>query len=109
MNRFIVLTKPILMNSYLLAGVEVIAFTSSEAMEHQISIWMKENLSVLLAIDEDLFSGLNDFFRKKLNETSSIFYVVVPNAVYRESREKWQQRIVEMIHQAIGVHISFRG
>ena len=109
MNRFIVLTRPILVNSYLLAGVEVLSFTSSEAMEHQISIWMKENLQVLLAIDEDLYTGLNDRFKQKLNGSGNIFYVVIPNAVFQVSVEKWQQQIVEMIHQAIGVHISFKG
>lgn len=109
MNRFIVLTRPLLVNSYLLAGVEVFAFTSSEAVEYQVSIWMRENLQALLAIDEDLFTGLNDSFKKKINDSGNIFYVVIPNVVFQVSKEKWQQQIVEMIHQAIGVHISFKG
>ena len=109
MNRFMVLTRPILVNSYLLAGVDVYGFTSSEALEYQISIWMKEKIQVLLAIDEELFTVLNEFFKQKLNDSGSIFYVVIPNAVFQFSTDKWHQQIVEMIHQAIGVHISFKG
>lgn len=108
MSQFLVLTSPPMVNGYLLAGADVVAAADAAAAEIILQKWLKEELEAVVAIDDSLFHGFSTDFVSRLNQANSILYVIIPRTSFSHSQIHWQQRIREMIRQAIGIHITFK-
>ncbi len=107
MSRLLVLTEPALLNGYLLAGAESFAVRNAAEAEVRLESWIQRDLQALAAIDQKIFDQISPLIKKKLNQ-SLLLVVVIPQVSFELSTQQWQQRIQEMIRQAIGIHITFQ-
>lgn len=107
MSQLLVLTEPALQNAFLLAGAEVHVAEDSSQAEAKLLRWVAQDLRALIAMDQKLYNGLSASVLRRV-ESSQLLLVTIPGAQIFDRPEYWQQRIQEMVREAIGVHITFR-
>lgn len=108
MSRLLVLTEPTLKNGYQLAGAETFSVHNPNEAEKLLLHWIRDETQALLAIDQLIFDELPTELVARLKRAQGLYYVVIPRANFEYSPRLWQQRISEMVRQAIGVHITFK-
>jgi vacuolar-type H+-ATPase subunit F/Vma7 len=109
MSHLLIVTRPTLVAGFQLAGVNAFAAEDVETAQELITGWLEAGEIGLLAIDEGLFSHMDPLFIKLLEGSTKLPFLTIPGgeAIGPEVSRKY--RIAEMIRQAIGVHITFKG
>ena len=109
MSRLLILVHPSLVTGYHLAGVDAFGAEDVESAQELISGWLEDEEGGLLVIDEHLLAHLDAAFLKRLQDADHLPYLAVPGAVGNGFQFSRRHRIAEMIRQAIGFHITFKG
>jgi vacuolar-type H+-ATPase subunit F/Vma7 len=109
MSRLLVVTRPDLATGFELAGVETFVAQDVEEAEELIGGWLDDGEKGLLAIDETLLLYLNPGLIQRLQASPSLPYLGIPGGQPLDPRISRRGRITEMIRQAIGFHITFKG
>lgn len=108
MSRLIVITRPSILPGYLLAGVEGYAAENPAAAEELIGRLLEEDELALLAVDEEYLAQIDPAVRRQLDK-SRLLYLPLPTGEPLPDEDSGRTRIVELIRQAIGFHITFQG
>lgn len=109
MSRLLVVTRPDLATGFELAGVETFVVQDAEETEELIGGWLNEGEKGLLAIDETLLLLLNPGLVRRLQASPDLPHLAIPGGQPLDRRLSRRGRITEMIRQAIGFHITFKG
>jgi vacuolar-type H+-ATPase subunit F/Vma7 len=109
MDNLIVLTRPALVCGFQLAGVEAYAAADARAAQDLIDQWIKSDKKGLLAIDNSLLSQMDPAFLRRIDKAENFSYISIPSGKQVTSEESIKFRIAEMMRQAIGFHITFKG
>ncbi len=109
MSRLLVITRPNLAVGFQLAGVETFGVEDEEAAQELISAWLEEDEANLLAIDDGLLELMDPVFIKRLESCERLPYLSIPGGRPLGLEATRRYRIAEMIRQAIGFHITFKG
>jgi vacuolar-type H+-ATPase subunit F/Vma7 len=109
MSELLIVTSPTLVTGFRLAGVN--AFAAADAQEAQALIgrWLNEEESGLLAVDEELLAALDPAFVQRMAAAEQLPYLALPSGRATGPEHSGHSRIVELLRQAIGFQISFRG
>lgn len=109
MSSLLILTRPSLVSGFHLAGVEAWAPEDVEAAQELLNGWLENNQENLLAIDDGLFDQLNTNLVKRLEESQTLHYIVIPGGKPLGAEASRWHRVAELIRHAIGFHITFKG
>ncbi len=109
MSHLLVITRPTLVTGFRLAGVEAYGAEDVESAEEQIAAWLDAGETGLLAIDESLLDRMEPGLVKRLQAAEHLPYLTIPSVQPLRAPVSRRGRIVEMLRQAIGVHITFKG
>jgi len=109
MNKMVVLTKSDQVDGFRLAGVDAIGVDDVLTLKNMIKSWLAKREEILLALDDDLFSMLDEDLRKRIYASDEMLLVTIPDKVVPESDRSRKRRIYEMIRHATGVQIRFKG
>lgn len=109
MSRLLVVTRPDLATGFELAGVETFVVQDAEEAEELIGGWLDDGEKGLLAIDETLLLRLNPGFMQRLRASTNLPHLGIPGGQPHDLGISRRGRISEMIRQAIGFHITFKG
>ncbi len=109
MSHLLVITIPTLVTGFRLAGVEAYGADDVESAEEQIASWLDAGETGLLAIDERFLGQLDPGLIRRLQAAEHLPYMAIPSVQPSKVPVSRRRRIVEMLRQAIGVHITFKG
>jgi vacuolar-type H+-ATPase subunit F/Vma7 len=109
MSRLLVVTRPDLAAGFELAGVETFVVQDAEEAEELIGGWLNDGEKGLLAIGETLLMHLDPGLIRRLQASPSLPHLAIPGGQPLDPRISRRGRITEMIRQAIGFHITFKG
>jgi len=107
MSRLFIVTRPTLAPGFQLAGVEAFAVHDAAEGEKLIGKWLDAGETGLLAVDAELLAALGTSFRQRLDRNSKLLYLPLPAGDESAAAASSQERIAELLRQAIGFHISF--
>ena len=108
MSRLVIITHPSLVPGFHLAGVEAFSADNSRMAENLLHLLMDEEEITLVAIDDDLLSAVSPRTINQLRNTKTLL-VSIPGSSSISQGVNRKQRITEMIHAAVGIHITFKG
>lgn len=108
MSRLLILTLPESVSGFHLAGIDAYAAETGQQAQSQIEKWLAAGEQGLLAVDEALFVEFDAAFRKRLAAGSQLPLVVLPNGRPVGPEIIGRQRIVDLLREAIGFHITFQ-
>jgi len=109
MSRLLVVARPDLATGFELAGVETFVARDVEEAEELIGSWLNEAEKGLLAIDESLLLPMSPGLVQRLQASPDLPHLSIPSGQPFDHRISRRGRITEMIRQAIGFHITFKG
>ena len=109
MKKLVIITHPEYVDGYRLAGVEAIGMQNAEGAKKLISTWIEKGDEVLLALDDSFFSSFDDKFTKRIYEAMNLLLVTIPDGPITGANLTRQTRIHNMIRNATGVQIRFKG
>jgi vacuolar-type H+-ATPase subunit F/Vma7 len=109
MSRLLVLTRPALVAGFQMAGVETFGVEDAETARELIEQWLEDSEVNLLAIDDGILSYLDPAFVKRMKSSERLPYLAIPGMQPLGLEISRKQRIVQIIRQAIGFHITFKG
>ena len=108
MSRLLVVVRPSLVLGFHLAGVEAFHADDAEEVESLIGTWLEASESGLIAIDDELLSGVDAAFRRKLDAAEQLPYLAIPSGEPHGSEGARRRRVSELIRRAIGFRITFK-
>ena len=109
MSRLLIITRPEVVTGFQLSGVEAYGVKDVESAEELISSWLDAGETGLLAIDNDVFLRMDAGLVRRLQAAENLFYLAIPSGTSSEQVTSRQDYLTEMIRQAIGFHITFKG
>lgn len=109
MSRLLVVTRPSLVAGFHLTGVDAFPAQDVESAQELIGGWLDTGEEGLLAIDEGLLERMEPAFLKRLQASAHLPYLAIPGGRPLGPESSRRHRIAEMIRQAIGFHITFKG
>lgn len=109
MSRLLVLTRKTLLPGFQLAGVDAYGIEDIETAEELMEKWLKVEEVGLLAIDEGLLEHLDPSLIKLLEQSEKLHYLIIPGGGPLGKDISRRYRISEILRQAIGTHITFKG
>ncbi len=109
MSRLLVVTRPALAAGFQLAGVETYSTEDAETAQGFINAWLESSEVNLLAIDDGLLERMNPLFLKRLESSEHLPFLTIPGGQPLGPETSRKHRIAQMIRQAIGFHITFKG
>jgi len=109
MSRLLVVTRPSLVPGFRLAGVEAFAAVDAGEAQRLIGGWLDRGEAGLLALDDGLLAGFDPAFRRRLEAADHLPHLAIPGGEPLGPETSRQKQIAELIRQAIGFHITFRG
>jgi vacuolar-type H+-ATPase subunit F/Vma7 len=109
MSRLLVLTRPSLAAGFQMAGVEAFGVEDVEAAQALIDGWLAGGEVNLLAIDDGLLSHLEPALLKRLGTSEKLPFLAIPGGQPLGTEISRKHRIAQIIRQAIGFHITFKG
>jgi len=109
MSRLLVVTRPILVSGFRLAGVDAYGAEDVETAQELIDGWLEAGEVGLLAIDDGLLEHMDLAFIKRLEVSEKLPYLSIPGGGPLGPEVSRKHRIAEMIRRAIGFHITFQG
>lgn len=109
MSRLLIVVRSALVPGFHLAGVEAFHADDAEEAEGLIGNWLEAGETGLIAIDDELLSGFDAAFRRKLGAAEQLPYLAIPSGEPRGPEGARRRRISELIRRAIGFRITFRG
>lgn len=109
MNKLVVVTKSDQVNGFRLAGINAIGVDDIDTVYHLIDSWLNKNEKILLALDDDLFSDLDERLVDRIYANEDILLVTIPSGPVSGAETSRRKRIYDMIRHATGVQIKFKG
>ncbi len=109
MSHLLVITIPTLVTGFRLAGVEAYGAEDVESAQELIASWLDAGETGLLAIDESLIGRIDPGLIRRLQAAEHLPYMAIPSVQASQAPVSRRRRIAEMLRQAIGVHITFKG
>ncbi len=109
MSQLFVLTRPVLVPGFQLAGVDAHGVEDVESAQELIENWMAAGEAGLLAIDDGLLTHMDADFLKRLASSEHLPYIAIPGGQPLGPEASQRYRIATLIRQAIGFHITFKG
>lgn len=109
MNKLVVVTKTDQVSGFRLAGVDAIGVDDVETVAKLITSWLNKREEILLALDDGLFSQLEDGLIKQVYNSEDMLLVTIPDRPVAENDLPRKQHIYDMIRHATGVKIRFKG
>jgi vacuolar-type H+-ATPase subunit F/Vma7 len=109
MSRLLIVTRPALLTGFQLAGVDAYAAEDAETAQELIETWLKADEVGLLAIDDGLLERMDASLIKRLEDSGQLLYLTIPGGQPLGPEASRRHRVAEMIRQAIGFHITFKG
>jgi len=109
MSRLILITRPSLVSGFHLAGVEAYGVEDYETAQELILSWKYKGDSGLLAIDDGILANMEKSFLKELDDYEPFLYLSIPMGEPLGPEFSRKHRVAQLIRQAIGFHITFRG
>jgi len=106
MSRLRVITDPLQVTGFRLAGVEAFGVADPESAAMLIEAWLDAGETGLLAIDEGLLANMDAAFIRRLQAAEHLPYLAIPGGTGQGFQ---RQRIAEMIRRTTGFHITFKG
>jgi vacuolar-type H+-ATPase subunit F/Vma7 len=109
MSELLIVTLPALVPGFRLAGVN--AYAAPDAQEAQVMIghWLDTGETGLLAVAEELLVAVDPHLVQRMAAAEQLPYLVLPSGRASGVERTGRNRIVELLRQAIGFQISFRG
>jgi vacuolar-type H+-ATPase subunit F/Vma7 len=92
-----------------MAGVETFGVEDVESAQELINVWLEGSEVNLLAIDDGLLSHMVLAFLKRLRTSERLPFLAIPGGQPLGSEVSRKHRIAQIIRQAIGFHITFKG
>ena len=108
MSRLVIITHPSLVPGFHLAGVEAFNADDASMAENLLTLLQDKEEITLVAIDEDLLRGIPPRILKQINTSKTLLISIPGSSRFRQSDIR-KQKIAEMIHAAVGIHITFKG
>lgn len=109
MSKFIVITKSDQVSGFRLAGIHAIGTEDILTVYRLITTWLEKKEKILLALDDDLFSKLDQAFINRIYSSDDLLLVTIPSGSISGADEIRKRRIYDMIRHATGVKIKFKG
>ena len=109
MKKLVVVTKLGQVNGYRLAGINAIGVNDIDAARRLIVSWLIDKEEILLALDDSLFSKLDEDLIGKIYTSNNMLLVTIPDGPVSGAEVSRKKRIYEMIRHATGVQIRFKG
>lgn len=109
MSRLLVVTRPELVSGFHLAGVEAFPAADGREARQLITKWLDADEVGLLAIDEELLSGLDAGFRQRLAAADQLPHLALPTGLASATPLTGRGRVAALLRRAIGFHITFHG
>ena len=109
MSRLSIVTRPAQVTGFRLAGVDAYAAEDVETAHELIETWLEANEAGLLAIDDGLLERIDTSLLKRLDASERLLYLAIPGGQPLGPETSRRHRVAEMIRQAIGFHITFKG
>ena len=109
MKHLIVVTKTDQANGFRLAGIHAIGVDNSESAENLINSWLVNKEEILLALDDHIFSNLDQDLINRIYQSNELLLVTIPDGPVSAAEEQRKRQIFEMIRHATGAQINFKG
>jgi len=109
MNKLIVITTVSMANGYRLAGLEAHGVADTGELTVLLKEFIEKNESLILAIDDDLFSHLDQKIRAALYNCKNLALVTIPGKTGKMSKKVNREYLSTMIQHATGTQIHFKG
>ena len=106
MSRLVILTTPALAVGYRLAGAATLQVTTVDEAQLMLEELMVSEDGVI-AVHAPYFHGLPQALRRRLDALSSPLVVPLPAGTTAEQSQDRRQRLLELLHQAVGYEITF--
>lgn len=91
-----------------LAGVETIEVETADAAAEALDRLLDEGVRGVVAVYEPLWLGLDEAHRRRLAASLDPITVVLPTGAVGAG-ELRRARLAELVREAVGVHLVFRG
>lgn len=108
MSRLFILTRPQLARGFQLAGTDSFGAEDIESAQDYIATLLENEETGLLAIDDGLLARMDAALLKRLAQSDTLYYIVIPGGEALGEEFSREARIAELIRRTIGVHISFK-
>lgn len=109
MKKLFVVTTTEQVKGYRLAGINSIGVDDLETTHKLISSWLNNKEEMLLAVDDSLFSQLDDEIIDRIYGSDNMLLVTIPDGPVSGAETAKKHRIFEMIRHATGSQIKFKG
>ena len=109
MNQLVVVTKTDQANGFRLAGIRAVGVDNSESAAKLINSWLVNKEEILLALDDHLFSNLDQNLINRIYHSDELLLVTIPDGPASAAEEQRKKQIFEMIRHATGTQINFKG
>jgi vacuolar-type H+-ATPase subunit F/Vma7 len=106
MSRLLVLTTPELAAGYRLAGVAVLAVTSSADAATRLEQLLDHHDGVI-AVHAPYFHAFGRSLRRRLDALRAPLVVPLPAGTTDDEASDRRQRLLQMLRQAVGYEITF--
>lgn len=106
MRRLVILTTPELAVGYRLAGAATLEVTTPDGARVALEGLLATEDGVI-AVHAPYFNGLPQPLRRRLDALSSPLVVPLPAGTAAEQSQDRRQRLLELLHQAVGYEITF--
>lgn len=100
---------PSIAAGYQLAGADVVTAETAAEAERLLSRWMADGEEGLVAVDERLAGGVDPALRRRLDAYGRLPLLPIPSGEPVPPELSTHMRIADLIREAVGFHISFRG
>jgi vacuolar-type H+-ATPase subunit F/Vma7 len=108
MSRLLIITHPSLVAGFQIAGVEAVGAEDPDTAAEIALEMIAEQESGLLAIDSSLLENMDRGMRERLQSAKHLPILAIPGGEPLGMGASRRARIVEMIRQAIGFHMTFK-
>jgi vacuolar-type H+-ATPase subunit F/Vma7 len=109
MSRLLIVTRPAFLTGFQLAGVDAYGAEDAETAQELIEAWLEAGEVGLLAIDDGLLERIDASLLKRLDASEHLLYLAIPGGQSLGPEASRRHRVAEMIRQAVGFHITFKG
>ena len=109
MSKFIVITKNDQASGFRIAGINTIGTDDIHTVTDIIINWLEKKEKILLALDDDLFSRLDQGLIQRIYSSDDLLLVTIPSDSIFSVEEIRRKRIYDMIRHATGMQITFMG
>ncbi|HOJ00390.1 MAG TPA: V-type ATP synthase subunit F [Anaerolineaceae bacterium] len=109
MNKLVVITIPSMANGYRLAGLEAYGVTDSTALAELLEEFIEKSEPLLLAIDDDLFSHLDQKTVAALRNCKNLALVTIPGRTGKMNKKTSQEYLSKMVRHATGTQFHLKG